>query len=537
MTIITEKNSENKAVVCLCAVTALPLVLAQWPHVGSVSSMNWLSQLRYSQDIAAVTSILLVVLLSVKVYLLSARLKDMEATQRLESHAALHDALTNAANRRQFESRLEELLADGNPSHALLMIDLDRFKPINDLYGHAAGDALLCEIASGISRLTQHHDVVARLGGDEFAILLVDTPQLQAEQTANQVLQFVMKHRLLWGGERLGVGASIGMANIDQAGLSSSVLLAAADEALYAAKESGRGAIYVAEISAETDGPRHFRRVNSEPDQTICGKRSHEPEDSARQEVDALLMYSRLPENVKDRRRAHGARRRHEVRHWVSIEPKTLGDGFGPGMQMRELVSEAATRSDGGADFVRWLMAMAIDAASRLSPVAVDRIEFVIPAPASAFVAVPSLTDELLRCNALSLVPIRHITFVLHGVESVYNSPALKEMKQLLDASDFRLGYEIRVDSLEVLAPLRYVSFDEIHLGREIVKRLRPGSSGSGALDALFVVTQSMDTTLVATCVDTQDEIDLLTSKGVTRITTPLGATTGTLHDVLANLA
>ncbi len=521
----------------LCTAMLVLGVLATWPHLIATLGFAWLPPITHAQGIAAYLSLAIIVYLGIRVYKLNANLQELEAARGVDNHAALHDALTGAGNRRQFESCLDQLLQDSAPSHTLLMIDLDRFKPINDLYGHAAGDALLREITQGFKRLVRRDDLVARLGGDEFAILLPGISSGKAEKSAMDVLRFVMKYRLTWEGERLSVGASIGLVHIKQPGLDAATLLAASDEALYAAKESGRGAIYAADPGLEPGQATTFRRINAELNVVSRGKRSHEPEDGRKQEASARLMTNLAFSNAEDRRREHGARRRHDVRHWVSVEPKTAGDGITPGMLMRELIHDAIARSDGGADFVRWVMAMALSAASRLSPAEVGRIHFVLPVPAKAFVIVPTLVDELLRSNALSRVPIRHITFVFHGVESVYDSPVLRQVCERFSASDFRVGYEIRADNLEVLAPLRYIPFSEVHLGRELMKKLRPGSSDNATLDALLAVMHSAGTALVSTCVDTEEEVDLLTRKGIERYSGPVSGSPQSLHEVLSGLS
>ncbi|MGQ7845244.1 bifunctional diguanylate cyclase/phosphodiesterase [Granulosicoccus sp. 3-233] len=520
-----------------CALMLALLTLASWPHLTGTAGLSWLPSFDHAQALASYGSILIVIVLGIRLFRLTSRLQELETARGVDNHAALHDALTGAANRRQFENRLSQLLEDGTPSHTLLMIDLDRFKPINDLYGHAAGDALLREITQGFKRLVRRDDLVARLGGDEFAILLPGISSNKAEKSALDVLSFVMKYRLTWESERLSVGASIGLVNINQPGLDAATLLAASDEALYAAKESGRGAIYAADLSAEPGQETTFRRINADISVAFRGKRSHEPEDGRKQEASARLMTNLVCDHSDDRRRVHGARRRHDVRHWVSMEPKTVGDALTPGILMRELIGDAIAKNDGGADFARWVMAMALSAASRLSPAEVGRIHFVLPVPARAFVIVPTLVDELLRSNALSRVPIRHITFILHGVETVYDSPVLKEVHQRLTASDFRLGFEIRADNLEVMAPLRHVPYAEVHLGRELMKKLRPGSSDNATLDALLAITKSAGASLVSSCVDTQEEAELLTSKGVRRFAGPVSGTPQPLHEVLSGLS
>ncbi|MFK7862453.1 MAG: diguanylate cyclase [Granulosicoccus sp.] len=529
-------RSGRYTIVYLVTLLVMLCALAMWTDIIRFLNIEAFIQIDNAHSVALFTAISMVAGLGSASLVLLSKLRKLETAHGIDSHAALHDSLTGIANRRQFEIRLGELLEDRQPSHTLLMVDLDRFKPVNDLYGHAAGDALLREISLGIKRLVHHDDLVARLGGDEFALLLTGKINASAEKIALDVLQFVTKYRLAWEGQRLSVGASIGLVSIDHPGQTSAMLLTASDEALYAAKEAGRGAVFAADFNTDTNQPTRFRRIDSEAHAARPSADSHVPEDGRTQQLLARVMTNLVTADAGDRRRTHGARRRYETRHWISLEPTTIGDEVTPGMLMRELINGAAARSDGGADFARWAMAMALDAASRLSPVSLGRIDFVLPMPARAFVVVPELADELMRSNALAHSPIRHITFILHGIAPVYDSPMLQKMHERFKASDIRLGYEICSDSLEVLAPLRHIQFDEIHLGRELIKKLRPGVTDSPTIDALLAIVEKTVTSLVAACVDTQDEVDLLAGMGVTRFGGPATGNAKPIHTLLSTL-
>jgi len=487
--------------------------------------------------IALVAAIVIVACLGVSVIYLLSRCRALELARGVDNHAALHDPLTGTANRRHFEQCLEQMIAEEKPAHALMMIDLDRFKPVNDLYGHAAGDALLQEIAVGLGRIVGPNDLVARLGGDEFAFLLSHTTSDAAEKTALSVLEFVTKYRLNWQGQRISVGTSIGLVDIDRNGLTPAALLAAADEALYAAKEAGRGAVFTAELNSDpTDKPK-VRRIDAGTPEPVSSASSHEPEDGRRQELYGAVMATMSSDEATDKQCRQGSRRRHEIAHWVAVEPLTIGDAASPGMLMRELIEDAATRSDGGADFARWVLIMALDIASRLTPTALGRIGFVLPLPARAVVAVPELADELMRINSLAHKPIRHLCFVLHNITSVYDSPAIEQFHHRLNTNGVRLGFEIRSGTLDVLAPLRHVAYDELHLGRELIKNLRPGTSGNAAVEALLTVAEQSGTTLVASSVDTADEVRHLAMMGVNRFGGPVVGKPEPLHNVLQHLS
>ncbi|HTX58674.1 MAG TPA: diguanylate cyclase [Verrucomicrobiae bacterium] len=166
--------------------------------------------------------------------------------ERLSFEAA-HDPLTGIFNRRYFVRTLEALLADvRHVSHALLFFDLDGFKPINDTHGHEAGDRLLLELVSSLGASLRRGDVFARLGGDEFGILLFGCEPARSAAIAGDVLSLVREFTLLWEGHTLRVGASIGVVEIGLDAASAADVMRRADDACYAAKNTGRNRVVVA---------------------------------------------------------------------------------------------------------------------------------------------------------------------------------------------------------------------------------------------------------------------------------------------------
>jgi diguanylate cyclase (GGDEF)-like protein len=153
---------------------------------------------------------------------------------------ASRDSLTGLLNRRVFLDRLEHALAQVRRSHqplALLFIDLDRFKAINDLHGHAAGDAVLQTLAQRLLALVREADTVARIGGDEFVILLDPAgPQLDAGVVADKVRE-LLAQPIPFGAQQLQSGASIGIGRYPDDGTTVGELLSAADRAMYAVKQ------------------------------------------------------------------------------------------------------------------------------------------------------------------------------------------------------------------------------------------------------------------------------------------------------------
>lgn len=161
--------------------------------------------------------------------------------QRLTWQAS-HDSLTGLVNRREFERRLAYLLesakTDGR-KHALLYLDLDRFKAVNDTCGHVAGDELLRQLAAAMHVKIRGSDTLARLGGDEFGVLLEACPVDQAIRIANGLREIVRDFRFHWKDKTFSLGASIGLVMVDADSGTVADVLAAADASCYAAKEKG----------------------------------------------------------------------------------------------------------------------------------------------------------------------------------------------------------------------------------------------------------------------------------------------------------
>ncbi|GJD97635.1 putative bifunctional diguanylate cyclase/phosphodiesterase [Methylobacterium iners] len=160
---------------------------------------------------------------------------------------AMHDALTDLANRRGFTGALDTAVAEARTSGrtlTLLTLDLDRFKPINDLYGHGAGDAVLREVAARLTRLVPAGGTAARLGGDEFAVLLTQTAIEDVSGVSRRIADALHEPiRSATLPNPVQIGVSIGIASHPSDAADATTLLTHADLALYRAKNEGRGSI------------------------------------------------------------------------------------------------------------------------------------------------------------------------------------------------------------------------------------------------------------------------------------------------------
>lgn len=185
--------------------------------------------------------------------------QSREMAHKLSWQAA-HDALTGLVNRREFEHRLQNALtasqAEGQ-QHALVYIDLDQFKIVNDTCGHVAGDELLRQLSALLQRQLRASDTLARLGGDEFGVLLENCPMEQAQRIAEGLRAATRDFRLVWENKTFEMSASMGIIAIHRESGTLAQVLSAVDMACYVAKERGRNRVHIYQESDADFARRH----------------------------------------------------------------------------------------------------------------------------------------------------------------------------------------------------------------------------------------------------------------------------------------
>ena len=176
----------------------------------------------------------------------SALNRDLLTVQQVEEMLrvqALHDDLTGLANRRMLDEQLGRALAGlrrGGRHVALVMVDLDRFKAINDQHGHAAGDAVLVEVAGRLRSVVRPDDTVARIGGDEFVVLLPDLADVGTAVDCLRRIEQAVSRPMVWSGGELELSASVGLSSTSDPDESADEVMASADHAMYAMKRRPR---------------------------------------------------------------------------------------------------------------------------------------------------------------------------------------------------------------------------------------------------------------------------------------------------------
>ncbi|HEV2507397.1 MAG TPA: PAS domain-containing protein [Mesorhizobium sp.] len=183
--------------------------------------------------------------------------------QQALEHSASHDSLTGLPNRAAFERELRiasEQARSRRQEHVMCFIDLDRFKLVNDTAGHAAGDALLRDVANVMRRVCREDDIVARLGGDEFGLLLYECDAPDGEKLAQLLLRQLAALEFVWDERTYRIGASVGLTIIGPEGLRIDELMSQADIACYTAKTAGRNQVSVYG-GAGSEAHRNHRQV------------------------------------------------------------------------------------------------------------------------------------------------------------------------------------------------------------------------------------------------------------------------------------
>ncbi len=234
--------------------------------------------------------------------------KRKKAQQELE-YLAMHDNLTGVNNRHYFDNVINQMTASaarGTDTHALLYIDLDHFKVINDTFGHNHGDIVLRDIASLLKTRVRKSDVLCRIGGDEFAVLIYSCDHDQAQLTADAIGELIQGYQYSLGGHQLALSCSVGISKIDGQAETAAAYLKQADTALYVAKRRGRNLVHFYdpadresdELRASIDWARRFRKAVQENNLTLLFQPVMHIESGAIAYYEALIRLNSPEEGV-----------------------------------------------------------------------------------------------------------------------------------------------------------------------------------------------------------------------------------------------
>jgi diguanylate cyclase (GGDEF)-like protein len=414
---------------------------------------------------------------------------DITKRRRAESriaYMATHDALTDLPNRVFLRDRLSQLLsagdADSPRATALLLLDLDRFKEVNDTLGHAAGDNLLRKVAERLRTILDVDDLAARLGGDEFAILRSGTDRTDTATLARRIIESLAAPYYLEG-KQANVGASIGISFAPTDGSDPEALLRCADLALYRAKAQGRGGFtfFDCEMTASADNRRILELELREA--LILGQfeAHYQPQidvkSGAVNGAEALIRW------------------RHPSRGLVGPgEFIPIAEEVGLIVPIGEWIMRQACR-----DAAQWREGMRVSV--NLSAVQFKShhlAEMVISALAAG--GLPPARLELEITESVLLEETEATRRTLHQ---------LRGLGVRVSLDDFGTGFSS-------LGYLRSFPFDKIKIDRSFVREVTASANGAAIVHAIASLGASLGMETTAEGVETKEEYELIRREGCT---------------------
>ena len=415
-------------------------------------------------------------------------MKRRHVEQALE-YQALHDALTSLPNRVLFQDRLERALpvARGEAGHlAVLLLDLDRFKEVNDTFGHRHGDLLLQQAALRLQSGVRESDTVARLGGDEFAVLLPATERSGAVAVANKILESLQRPFVVER-EALRIGASIGIARYPEHGKDATTLLQHADIAMYVAKRGRRGfAVYTAE--EDDHSPSRFAlgvalREAIEQDQLLV---HYQPKINIRTRqvdmVEALVRWQ------------HGERGLLLPAEFIPLAEETGVMKALTQWVLREALRQCAWWRDVGVDLC---VAVNISTQSLHDPELGKTIARLVE----------ETTVEPWRLT----VEITESAIMVDSVGAVATLARLHEMGVRIAIDDFGTGYSS-------LAHLRHLPVDEIKIDRSFVVDMLANANDGHITQSVIDLGHNLGLEVVAEGVEDQGTWERLVAMGCDQV-------------------
>jgi diguanylate cyclase (GGDEF)-like protein/PAS domain S-box-containing protein len=417
---------------------------------------------------------------------------DLTEKRRSAEHAtrlAHYDSLTGLANRHQMAQTLEKILSAPSLDHracSVFLLDLDRFKQVNDTMGHPAGDNLLTQVASRLERTIGEHGRVGRLGGDEFQIVLPGRHRREDLALLARSVIDALSEPYSIDGHRVVIGASVGVALSPDDGVSSEDLIRNADLALYAAKDGGRGRhhFYAADLHSDAEERRQLEQDLRD----------------ALTQGGLELHYQPVIHTVTERITGFEAllRWNHPTRGQLSpAKFIPIAEDSGLIAPIGEWALRTACH-----DLAQWPDSVRV--AVNVSP-----LQFANP-------ALPSIITNALAASQISPerleLEITESVFLADDEGSDAMFAALKRVGVRLSLDDFGTGYS-------ALGYLKKAPFDKIKIDQSFVRGATIAGSKNGAIIASIVsLAEALGMETTAEGVETLDELDLVRMLGCSHV-------------------
>ncbi len=402
------------------------------------------------------------------------------AEERIE-YLAHNDALTNLPNRAAFHDHLAEVLAESaadSRNFAVLCLDLDRFKDINDIFGHAIGDGLITEVARRLKEATRGA-FIARLGGDEFTVIASDVSDPADVSVLADGLIFALADDILINGQSLRIGVSIGVAIYPNDGADATTIVGNADAALYRAKAEGRGTI---------------RFFEPEMDKRLRGRRSMQHDLRSALERDQLRLYYQPQKAIGGGISGFEALLRWKHPYRGDVPPSVfipIAEESGLIIQIGEWVLREACR-----EAASWAQPLQI--AVNLSPIQFRHGD--LPAFVHSVLLEMGLSANRLELEITEGVMIGDFARALAILRR------LKSMGVRIAMDDFGTGYSS-------LSYLQAFPFDKIKIDQTFLSNISGNSQGATIVRAVIGLARGLDVPVVAEGVETQEQLAFLTEE------------------------
>lgn len=446
----------------------------------------------------ATSALIIAALLAVLMLLLRKSLFDLKESEQKARHQSLHDFLTDLPNRALFAQRLAACLADQrltSKRSMVALVDLDKFKAVNDTLGHGAGDELIQAVAGRISRLLSSEDMLARLGGDEFALLLPNRPKDDRShiELCNRIIAELSRpFPLLDGKANATISCSIGVTTISGIDQSVSEVLHLADVALYEAKSAGRGRCVEYTLSMDTTAKLRDE-LKADLRLSLAGDDTNSADAGKGLEVFFQTIHRAEGGNpvsgaealVRWRHRKHGLL---TPDRFISLaEDAGVIHDLGHFVLQRACTAAMEWENDG---FV----------SVNVSPTQLSRREF---------------ADEVLHVLDQTGLPAARLelevteTALMNGDEAVVEATLarLRQHGVKIALDDFGTGYSS-------LSHLIKFGIDRIKIDRSFVRLLGTRADGAAVVSAVVALSQSLGLATTAEGVETEGQRDFLVAAG-----------------------
>ncbi|WP_432452510.1 MULTISPECIES: putative bifunctional diguanylate cyclase/phosphodiesterase [unclassified Agarivorans] len=417
------------------------------------------------------------------------------ASEKQIQHLAYFDELTGLPNRRKLREELDSCFNRAKKSHvigALLFIDLDHFKNINDSLGHAAGDWVLQQVAQRLQGLIRQGDVLARLGGDEFVLLLADlggSPP-HAEQQAHLVGKRLIKTISApypFDGQSLHIGASVGITLFPGKGQTAEDLLKQADTAMYQAKSAGRRTVIFFEDGMQRQADKRLQMHNALR--------------SALANEELLVYYQ--PQHMVATGELVGAE--------ALVRWQPLGKSLVSPTEFIPIAEE----SDLIIDIGMWVLEQSCKHMAKWQAMGLTLPELSVNVSAKQFhhpEFVEKVEDLMMRYdidNAMLNLEVTESVVLGHAEDTIRRMEQLKELGLRFAIDDFGAGYSS-------LSYLKRLPVDELKIDRSFIRDIPRDSRDMAIVDAVLAIARHLGFTVTAEGVETRQQLEFLKQQGCT---------------------